>query len=212
MNMIKMRWRRFQKLLGRFTLLLVEGFSETVLFRQLRDYVFGLRNFGNRKHMTVIFFFSKYLKFKLDFKNVGKNWEKVFCFWYHCIWIGIVKLSLLRTGYFLSAANVLTKSSKIFYVNKRNFFQLNWLGRDQWIWERFCNAEFNSASASALCCLSKGPLKRDLLDIHLITFPESVYSEIQKLWGSSFFSKCLKFNLYFKNAAKNWEKVFFCLR
>ena len=191
MNMIKMRWRRFQKLLGRFTMLLVEGFSETVLFRQLRDYVFGLRNFGNRKHMTVIFFFSKYLKFKLDFKNVGKNWEKVFCFWYHCIWIGIVKLSLLRTGYFLSAANVLTKSSKIFYVNKRNFFQLNWLGRDQWIWERFCNAEFNGASASALCCLSKGPLKRDLVDIHLITFSESVYSEIQKVWGSSFFSKCL---------------------
>ena len=79
-------------------------------------------------------FFKKYLKFNLDFKNAAKNSEKVFCFWDNCIWIGIVKLSLLRTGYFSSAANVLTSSPKIWHVNKRDVFQLNWLRSNQWIW------------------------------------------------------------------------------
>ena len=78
-------------------------------------------------------FFPKYLKYKLDFKNVAKNWENHFCFGDNCIGIGIVKLSLLRTGHFSSAANVLTSSPKTLHVNKRDFFQLNWLGRDQWI-------------------------------------------------------------------------------
>ena len=149
-------------------------------------------------------YFSQYFKFKLDFKNPGKNSEKVFCFWDNCIWIGILKLSLLKTGYFSSTANVLPNSTKILHVSKRDYFQLNWLGRDQWIWERFCNADFNSACVRVPCCLSKGPLKWDVLDIYLSTFSESVYSEIQKLWRSSFFPQCLKFNLDFKNAAKNW--------
>ena len=38
--------------------------------------------------------------------------------------IGIVKLSLLRTGYLSSPANVLTRSPKIRCVNKRVFLQL----------------------------------------------------------------------------------------
>ena len=74
------------------------------------------------------------LKFNLDFRNAAKNWEKNFFFWYNCMWIYIVKLSLLRTGYLSSAANVLTSSPKIFHVNKRHFFQVNWLGSDQWMW------------------------------------------------------------------------------
>ena len=41
-------------------------------------------------------FFSKYLIFVLDLKNEAKYCEKVLCFWDNCIWIGIVKLSLLR--------------------------------------------------------------------------------------------------------------------
>ena len=59
--------------------------------------------------------------------------EKKIFFWDNCIWIGIVKLSLLRTGEFSSAANVLTGSPKIFHVNKRDFFQGNSLGKDQWV-------------------------------------------------------------------------------
>ena len=65
-------------------------------------------------------------KFNLDFKNAAQNWEKMFCFWGNCIRIDIVKVSLLRTGYLKSASNVLTSSPKIWHVNKRDFFRLNW--------------------------------------------------------------------------------------
>ena len=142
------------------------------------------------------YFVSKYLKFNINFKNWSRVWAKVLCFWDNCIWIGIVKLSLLRTGYFSSAANVLRSSPKIWHVNKRDFFELNFLASHQQLWARLPY------------CLSKDPLKRDFLDIYLATFSESVTSKIQNLWGSSFDSKCLKFNVDFKNAAKNWEKVF----
>ena len=79
-------------------------------------------------------FRSKSLKFNLDFERAAKNWEKVFCFWDNCIWIGIVKLSLLRTGYFSSAANVLSTSPKTWPVNRRDLSKLKFLGSDQWIW------------------------------------------------------------------------------
>ena len=128
-------------------------------------------------------FFSNYLKFKLDFKNVANKWEKVLCFWHNCIWIYIVKLSLLRTGYFLSATNILTSNPKIWHVNKRDFFLLNWLGSDQ----RCCDADSNNAWARLPCCLPKCPLKRDFLDIYLTTFSESVILEIQSLWRLYFF-------------------------
>ena len=68
---------RFQQWFGMFTMLLVDGSSETGLFRHLSDHVFGGLNFGNTKSMRVIFF-PKYLKFILDFKNEAKKREKVF--------------------------------------------------------------------------------------------------------------------------------------
>ena len=79
-------------------------------------------------------FFSKYSKFNIDFKIAQKNLEKMSCFWGNCVWIGMVKLFLLRTGYFSSSTNVLASSRKVLHVNKRDFLQLNWLGSDQWIW------------------------------------------------------------------------------
>ena len=136
--------------------------------------------------------------------------RKIFSFWDNCIWIGIVKLSLLRTGYFSSAANVLTTTPKSGHVKNRDFFQLNWLGSDQWIGKMCCDVDFNSASTSLPCCLSKGPLKRDVLDIYLTKFSEAIISEIQNLWGSYFAPNLLKFNLNFKKAAKNKENLF-CL-
>ena len=128
-----MLWCRFQQCLGTFTILLIKAFSETGLFRHLSGYVFGVRNFENAKSMMVIFF-SQYLKFKLYFKKAENKWEKGFCFSDNCIWIDIVKLSLLRTGYFSLAANVLTSSPKILHVNKRDLFQLYSFGSDEWIW------------------------------------------------------------------------------
>ena len=141
------------------------------------------------------------------FKNAPRNWEKVFGFWDNCIWIGIVKLSLVRTGYFSSTANVLTSSPKTWNIKGRDFYQLIWLGTNQGIWWWCCDADFNSGSACLPCCLGKVPLKQDFSDIYLTTFLESVISEIQNLLGSSFFSKYLKFILDLKNEAKYWQKV-----
>ena len=67
------------------------------------------------------------------------------------------------------------------------------------------DADFKSSWARLPCCLSKDLLKRDFLDIYLTTFSESVISKIKNLRGLSFFPK---FNLDFKNAAQNWEKMF----
>ena len=147
------------------------------------------------------------MEFNLNFKNAEKNSEKVFCFIDNCIWIGIVKLSLVRTGYFSSTANVLTSSPKTWNIKGRDFYQLIWLGTNQGIWWWCCDADFNSGSACLPCCLGKVPLKQDFSDIYLTTFLESVISDIQNLLGSSFFSKYLKFILDLKNEAKYWQKV-----
>ena len=153
-------------------------------------------------------FFPKDLEFNLDFKNAAKNWEKVFCFWDNSIRIGIVKLSLLRKGYCSSAANALITRLKIWDVNNRDFFQLNWVGSDHLKAQMCCDGDFNSDLARLPYSLSKRPLKQDFLDIYLTTFFKVVISEIKNLWGSSFFPKDLEFTLDLKNAAKNWEKVF----
>ena len=151
---------------------------------------------------------SKCLKFNLDFKNLGKNLGKVFCFSDNCIWIGIVKLSLLKRGYFSLLGNLLTSSPKSRHVKKSDFSQLNSLGSYQWIWYRWCDADLNSAWALLPCCLSKGSLKWDFLDIDLTTCSESLISERQKPKSSSFFSKRSKCQIRFKNAAKSSEKLF----
>ena len=116
-------------------------------------------------------FLKNGLKLNIHFKNAGNNSENVFSFWDNCIWIGIVKLSLFRTGYFSSAANVLTSSPTIWHVNKRDLFQLNSLGRDQWTWWRFCNAEFKSAWTRLPSCFWICLLKWHFLGIYLTTFP-----------------------------------------
>ena len=184
--MIKLLWWRFQQCLGTFPILL----SKHPLKREFLDIYltrFSESVTSKIQNLWRSSFYWKCLKFNLDFKNEAKIREKFFCFWDNCVWIGIVKLSLLRTVYFSSAGNVLTSSPKILHVNKRDFFQLNYLGKDQWIWSRCCDADFNSAWARLPCCMSKGLLKLDFLDIYLTRFSESVISEIQKLWGSSFF-------------------------
>ena len=133
-------------------------------------------------------FTAKYFKFKLDFKNTAKNLESPFCFWDNCIWIGIVKLSLLRLPYFPSAANMLGSSAKILRANERDVFQLNWLGSDQRIWKRCFDEDFKSSWAPLTSWFLKGRLERDLSDIYMTMFSESVISKIQNLWGSYFFS------------------------
>ena len=133
MNMLKMLWCWFQERFCTFTMLLVKGSSETGLFRHLSDQVFGDRNFRNTKSMGFIICL-KILKIYFRFRKCSKKLRKSFFFRDNCIWTGIVKLSLLGTGYFSSAANVLTSSSKMWHVNKRNVLKLNQFASDQWIW------------------------------------------------------------------------------
>ena len=113
--------------LGTFTILLVEASSETGLFRHLSDYVFGVRNFEITKSMSIIFF-VKMFKILARFQKCSKKLTKVLCFCHSWIWIGIVKLPLLRTGYLSSAANVLTSSPSMWPLKNREFFQLDQLG------------------------------------------------------------------------------------
>ena len=134
MNVIKVLWWRIQQCLRTFAVLFVEVSSETGLFRHWSNNVLRVRNFGNTKAVRVMFFFSKYSKFNLNLKNAAKYSEKSFFFRDNCIWIGILKFSLLRTRYFSSVANVLTNSPKIWHVNKRNFFEYNCHSSDYWSW------------------------------------------------------------------------------
>ena len=156
-------------------------------------------------------FFSRYSKFDQDFKNAAKSWKRVFCFWEKYIWIGIVKLSPLRAGYFSSAANVLTSSPKILHVNKRHFFQLNWLGGDHWIWKRWYHADMNGAWARLPCSLSNGLLKREFLDIYFHTFSESGTSKIQGMRVNLFF-KTFKISAGLHKSSKKLRKIFLFLR
>ena len=133
MIMIKVMSCRFQQCLGRFTMLLVEGSSKTELFRHLSNHVFEVINFGNTKAMWVIFF-SKTFKLSDRFRKWSQKVIKNFCFWDNWIWIAIVTLSLLRTGYFSPVAIRLSSSPKILHVNKTDFFRHNFLGSDGRIW------------------------------------------------------------------------------
>ena len=118
-------------------ILTVLGHVYHVVFRRvlwhLSYHVFRVLNFRNKEGARVIFF-PKSSKFNLDYKNAWQNPEKGSCFSYNCISYSILKLSLLRTGYFSSVANVLTTNPTIWYVNKRDFFEHNLFARDQWIW------------------------------------------------------------------------------
>ena len=133
MNMIKVLWWRFQQCLGTLKCCLSNG----PLKRDSLDIyltTFSESVFSETQKLWRSCFDSKCSKFNIDFKNAAKNWEKFFCFPDNCIWIGVVKLSLLRTGYFSSVGNVLTSSPKIWHVDKKDFFEQNFVVSDQWIW------------------------------------------------------------------------------
>ena len=115
-------------------------------------------------------FFWKCSKVNLDCKNLEKYWEQKIFFWDNCIWIGCVNLSLLSKIYLWPTVNVLRNGPRILHITKRGFFQLNCLDSDQWICYRCCCSDFNSKRSHLLCCLWKGPLKLDFLDIYLTAF------------------------------------------
>ena len=105
--------------------LLKEHFLDIYLIIFLR-----VPNFRNTSAMRAIFCL-KIIKLNVNFRNSEKNWEKVICLWDNSIWIGCVKLSLLRREYLSPAFNVLTSTLKVSNGTKRDFFQLNFLHCDQ---------------------------------------------------------------------------------
>ena len=129
MNMIKVLWCRFQRCFGTFIMLLVERFSQTGL---LGIYItmFSESVISKIQKLWGSFFFKRF-EILTRFEKCSEK-LRVFCLWDNCIWIGIIKLSLLRTGYLSSAANVLTSSPNVWHVNKGDFFHLHGLSSDQW--------------------------------------------------------------------------------
>ena len=112
MNMIKVIWWRFHQCLKTFTMLLVRRFCQRGLL-DIYLTTYSESVISEIKNLWGSYFVSNNLKFNLNFKNAGKNWEKLLSFWDTCIWIRMVKWSLLRTVYFSSAANVLVGSRNI---------------------------------------------------------------------------------------------------
>ena len=99
-----------------------------------------------------------------------KAWQKVFPFRDKCISIGYLKLSLLCREYFWSAVNVLKSSPEILPIIKIDFSELNCLHSDHEIWQRWPHSDFSTVWSHLPCCLPKGNLKCDFLDIYLTTF------------------------------------------
>ena len=162
--MVKLPPRRFEPCFRSFTMLLVEGYSEMAFLDVYLTGSYGLCIFRNTLAMRVIFVW-KCSKFSLDFKIAERKPEKKFSFWDNYIWIGFVKLSLLRTEYLSSAVNELTNSLNILHSDKSYFFKLNIFASDPSIEYRCCSADFNIFWARLSCCLVKGTGKRHLLDI-----------------------------------------------
>ena len=68
--------------------------------------------------------FSKCSKFDIEIKNADESWQKCCYFLGNCIWIGSVKLSLLRSEYLSWVANVLRDNPKILPSLTENFSNL----------------------------------------------------------------------------------------
>ena len=136
--------------------------------------------------------FWKCSKFNVDFEKAQKNSEKAFCFWEKCIWIACIKLSLLKREYLSSAINVLTKFYKVLDITKTDIFQPNYLQNEHSIWWRCCREDCNSVCAHLPCCLSKGAMKQDFLDLHLTTFFEVRNFENTSAMRVNFFFKMCK--------------------
>ena len=170
MNMAKVPSFRFQQCLGPFTMLLVEGFSEPGLFRDLSNYVFGRTQFQKDIDSESHLFFFKCSKFKVDFTDPERNGDNVCCFFDNSICIGCVILSLLGGEYLSSTVSVLTNSRKILYSTKRGYFQLNYLHSVHKMSQRCCHPDCSCVLTRWPCCLLKGTLKEDFLDVYLITF------------------------------------------
>ena len=77
--MVKVLSFRFQQCFGPFTMLVIEGSSETKLLRHLCNHVFRSPKFQNTSAMKVIFFW-KMFKIKSKVTKCKKKLENIFGF------------------------------------------------------------------------------------------------------------------------------------
>ena len=124
--MVKVVWFRFEKLLVPIAMLLVQGSSEMGFFRHILTTFFE-SVISDMTQLWGTSFFWKCLKFNLEFKIAKRHREIVSCFSDNSIWIGCLKLSLLRRKDLSSAVHVLTNRLKILHIPNRDFFQLETL-------------------------------------------------------------------------------------
>ena len=101
---------RFQHCLEPFSMLAVELCFETRLCRHFPNHVFQKKKWSKWSNKA----------------NVAKHSERVFCFLDNCIWMDCFRLSLLPREYLTCfAVNVLTNSSKISHITKRDILLLH---------------------------------------------------------------------------------------
>ena len=138
-----------------------------------------------------------------------KKSQIIFRFWDNCYWKCSYKLSLIRGEYLQSALNGLTNSPKILHYTQRTFWSLNFIRRDQSIWETFCRSPLKISSAPLPCYLVKGPLERDTLDIELTTDFGVRKFKNPSAMKVIFFRKMFKIKSKFRKSEKKIENIFF---
>ena len=124
-NLLKGVVFRFQQYLGPTTMLLVKQSSKTGRFKHLSNNIVYSLLFWEYISCEGYLFLKKCWKFNLDLKNARNSPGKVFGFLESCIYIGCVKLSLLRREYLSSVVHVLTNSPNFLHITKRDCFWLN---------------------------------------------------------------------------------------
>ena len=124
------------------------------------------------------------------------------------IWIGSCKFSQSWTWYLPLAVNVLLNLSKISPTTGEVILQINLPENDEKTWKSALMDLLEVlVTLSHVGCQSlfrNGAIYRKVWR----RFSESVISEIHKVWPSSFFSKCFKFDVESRNGTKNWAKFF----
>ena len=140
-----------------------------------------------------------------------KRSQIMFGFCDNCIIKCDYKLSLIRREYLLSELKRSTNIAKMLPITKRDFLIFYCTHRDQWMWQRWWIWALKSVSSHLACCLLKGRLKRDFLDIYPSTFFGDRKLKNTCAMSVKFFWRCLKFNINLENA-KKIQKVLLFLR
>ena len=132
----------------------------------------------------------------------------------NCIWIGMIKLSFIRTGYLSASSNVLNSSPKILNANRRDFFRVNWLGLN-WLpmnLIKMLSCRFEQCLRTFTILLVKEPSETELFR-HLSDYVFRVRNlENAKSLRVIFFLKVFKIYARFQKCSKKFRKSFLLLR